>query len=975
VTARLPAILMVAATFWPAWAAEPDGAALDLMDGYWRYHFTFCAARVSPAELAKLGTDATKPRLGRPFYYDLGWYAGHGTSTDLAYLIRSAPPPSDWARAEFDDSAWLRHKKPFLTGGASHLGLAVELACFRTCLMVDDPERAQGLRLELTYRGGVAVYVNGQELARGHLPEGELKPDTPGEDYPLEAYTLPPMDLVPGNNQRRAVPELWPDAFPGPKGGDETWVKDQFKANPQAFKIPTADVVNYYRQGCGRWTFTRQEYEKVRDLRDRKLGPVEIPKALLRKGTNVIAIELHRSDLNPVIHDYKRLGSHYGWGYFGGVTWMHGLLKYARIVAPAPGAVRAEERPAGLQVWTDDIHRRYFSPEFGPAGQAPAPLRLVGARNGSYSGQVVLGTNRARGDVNASVGDLVQAGGGKVPAGAVSVRYGVPLPVVQLAAMGADRSAPRWRDPLRSESVHWAVGTHGPKEAATDKKIWSEAAASISFFDQLGTAAPKAVPANSCLPLWVTVKIPRDARPGEYRGELSIAAGGASAKVPVRLWVMDWALPDPAEFETVMALEHSPYGVAAHYRVEPWSDEHFRLMESSFRLLAEVGNDYLVVPVLLGSEFGNRDDSPVIFVKRADGSYGCDLSRFEKYLDLAVRSGWKPRCVCFVLTHAMESEISGIKRRVRVRDEAAGTEGPADLPVLASPETRGMLEPFVRSALEALRKRGLEKAAHWGYLWDSVFHPKDPEYFSGMHKLLADLAPTVGWARGCHNPGGHGPRLGEAGFTFISTIYNLASCHRRDKATGQLEIISLKGWRNPMLHMVLPRVVNTVITVEGASPPLCYRLAPERAIVHGARGLARIGADYWADAYHGGWRGGVQVGMPITMVLWPGPNGAESSARFECLKEGVQETEARILLERNLESLPADGPLARTAQEVLTRRIQETLHIPPTYSEPRISEYYGGWQERSWDLYAAAAIATGGKAPPSEERSRFFGNK
>jgi hypothetical protein len=238
-----------------------------------------------------------------------------------------------------------------------------------------------------------------------------------------------------------------------------------------------------------------------------------------------------------------------------------------------------------------------------------------------------------------------------------------------------------------------------------------------------------------------------------------------------------------------------------------------------------------------------------------------------------------------------------------------------------------------------------------------------------MKAMLAELAPGVGWARGCHNPRG----LGKDGFTFVSSIYHFGSCHRRDRASRQLEVVSRYGWKNPMLHMVLPRVVNTVITVEGASPPLCYRVAPERALVHGARGLARIGADYWADAYQRGWRGGVQVGMPVTAVLWPGRKGADAGARFECLREGVQEAEARIFLEKAIEGLEPDSPQRRAVEQTLNRRIQATLHIPPTYSEPRISEYYGGWQERSWDLYALAAQTAGGRAPTAEEKARFLG--
>ena len=95
--------------------------------------------------------------------------------------------------------------------------------------------------------------------------------------------------------------------------------------------------------------------------------------------------------------------------------------------------------------------------------------------------------------------------------------------------------------------------------------------------------------------------------------------------------------------------------------------------------------------------------------------------------------------------------------------------------------------------------------------------------------------------------------------------------------------------------------------------------------------------------------------------------------RFEALLEGIQETEARIYLERKLDGDWAAAEPGRAAQAVLDRRIEETLILPPGSPSTRIGEYCGGWQERSWDLYAAAAQAAGGRAPSADEKARFFG--
>ena len=106
--------------------------------------------------------------------------------------------------------------------------------------------------------------------------------------------------------------------------------------------------------------------------------------------------------------------------------------------------------------------------------------------------------------------------------------------------------------------------------------------------------------------------------------------------VPVEAEVIGWRVPDPLAFQTLVALEQSPYGVAKHYGVEPWSEEHFRLLDGSFRQLARVGNDLLFVPCIQNTEFGNFEDTPIRWLRRRDGSLAFDYRILDRYLDLAV---------------------------------------------------------------------------------------------------------------------------------------------------------------------------------------------------------------------------------------------------------------------------------------------------------------------------------------------------
>jgi len=93
-------------------------------------------------------------------------------------------------------------------------------------------------------------------------------------------------------------------------------------------------------------------------------------------------------------------------------------------------------------------------------------------------------------------------------------------------------------------------------------------------------------------------------------------------------------------------------------------------------------------------------------------------------------------------------------------------------------------------------------------------------------------------------------------------------------------------------------------------------------------------------------------------MLYPGRDGAESSVRYEMLREGLQATEARIFLERAVDKI-ADPALTREITALLDKRIHDTLFALVFAPHVKIEEYHSGWQSRSAALYAAAARVAG----------------
>ncbi len=69
---------------------------------------------------------------------------------------------------------------------------------------------------------------------------------------------------------------------------------------------------------------------------------------------------------------------------------------------------------------------------------------------------------------------------------------------------------------------------------------------------------PLDAPAARNLPLWLTVHVPRDARPGAYTSTVTLTAdGGFRAEVPLRLRVFNFAIPEEVHVQTALGLDQS----------------------------------------------------------------------------------------------------------------------------------------------------------------------------------------------------------------------------------------------------------------------------------------------------------------------------------------------------------------------------------------------------------------------------------
>lgn len=439
----------------------------------------------------------------------------------LTPTIDSPAPPADWMAPDFDDRAWSRLPGPFFptlhvhaycpqvedAGYLNFEEISPELAaiCVRGRFMVSDPATAGDLKLSVAFRGGVVAYLNGQEIGRANIPESEESRglEAIAEDYPQEVFVKPD-----------GKPISWGFGDPG-------------KFHPALQK------------------------------RIRRLADVTVPARLLRKGVNVLAVEAHRAPYHESLSGVSESGR--GKGY--NINWCTVGITRIELTGGGAGVAPNAARPAGLEAWNQPSELRPKATDCGDPCEPLRPVRLVAARNGTFSGQVVVGSPAPLIGLKATCGEW--KGPGAIPGSAVQVRYALPDKDTDLAFE--------------------ILSTDPPAEVAVAKN------------------------AGAVMAVWVTVKVPADARPGDYKGALTISAAGAKpVEAGVELHVVDWTLPDPKRFVSHVGLTQSPDSVAMRYRVAMWSAEHWKLLDQVFALMGQAGADDIFIPAIRRTHHGNE---------------------------------------------------------------------------------------------------------------------------------------------------------------------------------------------------------------------------------------------------------------------------------------------------------------------------------------------------------------------------------
>ena len=839
-------------------APAPSGTAVINNDSYVR---AFLAFR-TPMVITKEG--------GLKVALDPGTMWGPPKTPTPLPDFQSPLPPEGWAGPDYYDTAWDRQRSPVEMapewwGGESalHTASVNSIIFLRWKFAVADPAAARDLKVSLEYVGGLAVYVNGKELKRVHLPEGELKPDTLAEKYPDDLYVLE------GN---KMLGQRWPGEFIGKK-----------------------------------------EHIPLFERRYRRMENIAVPAELVRKGSNVLALRIHRSPVNEAVIGAERFKE-------GGMSTRQGVWAYAGLKtvsltsASGAGVVSNTARPNGVQVWNVAPYQTISAFDYGDTGDVVKPVTVAAARNSVFSGRLAVSSDSPIRGLKATVGELKDPkGGGALPASTVKVRYAEP------AVAGKS-----WNHPHRFDGLLEAIPAEVP--------VVKAAPPGERYLNQ--PIARPGLASGAVASLWLTARVPKDAKPGRYEGTVNVSADGlAATAVPLVLTVNDWAMSDPKDFRQHHLIYMSTDSVAKHYKVPLWSDKHFDLMEKTLALMTEINAREVPATLAINFHSDNKGDisneeSLVRWVKQDGGApstgsgpagYKYDFTVFDKYLDRVAKVMGKPlplRVSCWGEPKKDQGKFKmpGWPTHVSLLDPATGKLDKLEMPPPGTEESVAFWKPVLDEVRKKAEARGWWDVTALGH--NSYCYAPLPETVSMAKKIWPDGV----WSYIAHN--------GTLGASFNAAEKGVSMPIKFSVCVWTEGGLSPRGCK----ALLKPRPSVWSDTARNRhwdwSPLILLRNLPEEVINRGMDGVGDFGADLFPIPKDGGrgfymlgnGRGTGGPGAATHSLLAPGPDGAVATERYECFREGTELSEAILYLEQALQDKKVSGDLAGKLNRYLDER-------------------------------------------------------
>lgn len=354
----------------------------------------------------------------------------------------------------------------------------------------------------------------------------------------------------------------------------------------------------------------------------------------------------------------------------------------------------------GLQASFVTIDKRFpksIAPDFALEKQTS----LTGWRGERVSAQLLLWTNTEIADVKVEITGFRAEDGADLPADVATARF-VRYVMTDEFAEGCGHRKPE------------------------------DFAASLSA-DMLDNLTSFNLEAKKVRPVWVTIRIREDAKPGNYMAKVQVeGVDSPTQELGLSLRVINQLLPKPSEWTYHLDQWQHPSAVARVEGLEMWSEEHFEALKPQMKMLADIGQK-VITTTLNKDPWNVQTFDPyadmIVWAKQKDGSWKYDYSVFDKWVQLMMDLGVNKMINCY--------SIIPWNNEIHYRDEAIGEvvnmEAKPGTPVFEE-----LWTPFLKDFVEHLREKGwLEKT-------NIAIDERTREEVDGALSLLQKVSPELG---------------------------------------------------------------------------------------------------------------------------------------------------------------------------------------------------------------------------------------
>ncbi|MGW3492941.1 glycoside hydrolase domain-containing protein [Streptomyces sp. NPDC001020] len=280
-------------------------------------------------------------------------------------------------------------------------------------------------------------------------------------------------------------------------------------------------------------------------------------------------------------------------------------------------------------------------------GKDTKDLALDAVRGEQVSAQIAIASGKSLKDVHAKVGDLTGPGGAKLDGDSTQVRFVKYIPV-QRSKTEADWSA-------KIDQVSSAKEVSGDRNPDV-------------VGDPLEERDSVDVPAYAAQPLWFTFHIPKNAKPGRYKGTVRVDVDDATqATYPLTIDVADATVPTPADHKFFLDVWAQPETIAQAHKVTLWSKEHWKLIEAYDRDLASRGQKVINTTMVDNPwhhqwSLGTRQSqtatpySSMVGWKWNGTKFAFDFDRWDQYVETARKAGLGPDIGAFSMLAFQDQE-------------------------------------------------------------------------------------------------------------------------------------------------------------------------------------------------------------------------------------------------------------------------------------------------------------------------------